>query len=278
MRSNKKQRTVISVILAFFLAVCLFFIGFCTEVQMGYLGNRTFQDSLLESHYVENAIAKMKEEVTELLEDKSISGNFAEEAIDDNACYVVVQNYVTGALEGRQMSIDSTEFEAALEQYLTEYLNENQIYQTDAVKTTIAEIVNQAGKIYVRYLQPEFAVSFREFGVSMKQILTIVTIAAAVMAVILSVILILLYHYKHRAIRYLMVSAASAVIWNIICAVVIWKSDVTKGIDAEPEYYQEFLKSYVNNGLDEWWIMIAIGVLLFLVLGFVAKYLKHNVK
>lgn len=277
MGHRKKYRTAISVILSFFLTVCLFLIMFCTELWMGYLGTRTFHDSLTESSYIEHTINKMKSEVAQLLAEKGIPTEFAEE-IDNNSCYVEVNNYVSAVLEGKQGHIDTADFEVAFRQYLNEYLEENQIYQTEGIRTTVDEVVNRAGGIYRQYLQPGFAVAFRQFGTQLQQSVRIALISAVVMAVIIGAILLALYHYKHRAVRYMAVSTVSALIWNLICAILIQKTDVTSGLEVGPDYYLDFLKCYVKNGLDEWWMISAFGILMLIMLCAVAKYLKHNVK
>lgn len=76
----------------------------------------------------------------------------------------------------------------------------------------------------------------------------------------------------------MIISTVSAVIWNVLCAAMIRNTDVTKNLEIGPEFYQDFLNAYVNNGLSEWWIMSAIGVLLFMALCATVNYLKHNTK
>lgn len=277
MGHRKKYRTAISVILSFFLTVCLFFIMFCAEIGTGYLGTRTFQDSLTESRYIENAINKMKAEMAQLLEDKRIPPEFAEE-IDNNSCYIEVSNYVSAVLEGKQGYIDTTDLEETLRQYLNEYLETNQIYQTEGIRTTIDEVTDRAGELYRQYLQPGFVATFRQFGQQHRLPLEIMLISSAVIAVVIVVILLAFHHYKHRAVRYMAVSTASAVIWNLICAILLQSTDAISSLEAGPEYYLDFLKCYVKNGQDEWWMISALGVLIWIMLCAVVKYLKHNVK
>lgn len=278
MAYNKKSRTLISMILSFFLAVCFFVIIFSAEMFMGYLGIRNFKDSITESYYVENAINHMKADISTLLEGKSVPPELLKDVLDETICYVEIRNYIDAELEGRKLEIDASDFEIAMEQRLSDYLVENQIYETEGVRATVDEIVKQSGKIYEKNLKPEFVPVFYQFRTEMKSVLQIAAVVAIVIGVVIVGVLWFLYHHKYRSVRYVMISMSTALIWNLIATMQIKKANVMESLDIGPEMYVDFIKTYSNSGIGECWIMSAIVALLCITMYTIVKYLKRNAK
>lgn len=278
MHHRKKNRTLISMTLSFFLAICFFLIMFSSEMLMGYLGIRNFNDSITESYYVENAINKMKTDISALLESRSVPQEILEEVLDETICYVEIRNYIEATLTGRKMEIDTADFEVVMEEKLADYLAENQVYQTEGVRSTMDEIIKQSSRIYKKNLQPEFVKSFYQFRKEMKLPILIAIVVAVLIGTVISVLLWSLYHHKHRAVRHMMISLVTAVIWNIIVTMAIKKADIISNLNIGPEMYIDFVKVYTNSGIGELWIMSAIAALLCIAMYTMIKYLKHNTK
>ena len=278
MRRRTKHRTLISMILAFFLAICFFLIMFSSEMLMGYMGKRNFKDSITESYYVENAINKMKADIGTLLETRAVPPELLKEVLDETICYVEIRNYIDATIEGRKLKVDATEFKVALEEKLYEYLEQNQIYETEGIRSTIDEIVIQSGKIYERNLQPEFIFEFFEFREQVQTPLIIIIIVALLLGTVIAILLWSLYHHKHRAVRHMMIALITALIWNILMTIMIGKAEVLSTLNIGPAMYVDFVKVYVNSGIGELWIMSAIAALLCIAMYSIIKYLKHNTR
>ncbi len=273
MRENKKLRIVLSVILSFFLTAFLLVVFLCTELGVGYFSEKEFQKAIQSNSYGAQVEEELSQKLKELFAKLELPETLVDQAFEETDIYVLFHNYA----EGRDARFQE-ELEHSFQTVIDRYLEEQQVHMTQAIQDALELLVKEAGRICERAVYPGFIAQYYEMARTVRHYLLILGIAASCLSAACIVVLFAMYHYKHRAVRYMAYSTIAATLFNLIGMWYLRYTGVLQVTGVEPDYYQQFLDQYRLQGLGPWYWVSAAGVVITVLLLMLVKRLKHTVK
>lgn len=281
MHGEKRFRKGLSLILSFFLAVFVFLLFLSVEMGTGYFSEREFQKAVRSSGYGANMEEALSEKLKILFLEHELPETLVDDLIEEMDIYVLFHNYAernSSGDSGIELTKIQEEFQTEFQTILNIYLEEQKVYKTDSVENSVELLAKQAGTICQRYLYPGFVSKYYDMTQNMqKQLVKLAGIAVGGL-VICVVALVGMYHYKHRALRYMVYSIIAATSFNIAGLLYLRCTDVLKITGVEPEYYQQFVEQYRVYGLNSWYLISGAGICISVLLLMLLKRLKHTVR
>jgi len=274
MKDKKRIRSLISLTLSFFLTISIIGIYISVELQLGYLNKDNIRTSIISSGYTTKAQAKFQDEVMDILSEYNISKDIGGEIADENAVYIAVSNYTDGVLSGSNSKNEN--YQNEIEEIVTNYFTENNIFITDGMKLNITEIATEITGLYKQYITPNFISILFDQIKEYRSLITIYQIVSIGLFFGISIVLFWIWRHKHRAMRCIAMSLITSVAVNALITFFIWKSDVIRQLNVGPDFYLDFLLEYKNNGIVHWYIVTGIGLVLCIVSLAAVKFLKYN--
>lgn len=277
MHKNKTLRQGVSLMLSFFLAVSFFVLFGGILIKSAYLPGNAWKNYLHGSSYGSDMAKTASRKLMLLLEERGISSDTIEETVSEQALYTEYNCCMDDIWEKRETS-RRKKFEEKLNSQLMEYLGEQQVFVTAQIESEVEKLVKEAGGIYDSYLNPRWLSAMSEVADKWGWRLNITILAAAVTGSILALVLWFLYHYKHRAVRYICYSASSSLVWTILLYLFIGRMDWLEQSGIEPAEYRQMILELGRNGMWSSLLVIGAEFLLLLLLLLWMKRLKHRVR
>lgn len=277
MHKNKTLRQGVSLVLSFFLAVSFFVLSAGILIKSAYLPGNAWKSYLHGSSYGSDMAETASRKLMLLLEERGISSETIEETVSEQALYTEYSCCMDDIWEKRETS-RRKKFEEKLNSQLMEYLREQQVFVTTQMESEVEKLVKEAGGIYDSYLNPRWLSSMAEVADKWGWRLNIAILTAAVTGSILALVLWFLYHYKHRAVRYICYSAISSLVWTILLHLFIGRMDWLEQSGIEPAEYRQMILELGRNGMRSGLLVIGAEFLMLLLLLLWMKRLKHRVR
>lgn len=273
MHEKKKYRTALSLAVSFFLAVFLCLLFLCLELAAGCFSEREFQKALRSSSYGAEMEASVSQRIKELFEAQELPTALVDQVLGEKDLYVLFHNY-----SEMRSGKGQEDFQGSFRTALDSYLQEAGIQQTENIQNAIEILAKEAGEICERALYPGFVDKYYETAQAMKTNLAILAAAAFLLSAACVAALLSMYHYKHRAVRYMAYSAIAATAFNISGLIYLGSASVLQISGVGPDYYQDFLEQYQAQALAPWYLVSGMGVVLAVLLLLLMKRLKHTIK
>ncbi len=278
MHERKQLRFVLSLTLSFFITICMLNILFALEYQLSFVGQHNVNEAMSESRYITNAQSKVKTKLKELLKGMSLPEDLAEQMIVEDQIYLDMTNYVDAVYDGKTATIDTTRFKETFTKVMDEYLLDHNISVSVQLDKSMKEAANRAEHTYTQYLKPSFAKTIYEFNERYSHGISMMGIISFIMLVIIVAILLLMYQYKHHAVRYIIYGMVAATGINLIAIILLKTIDLNTSLGVGPEYYMSFLQQYLQAGVYDGIIISAVAIAGILVLVGMTRRLKHTIK
>lgn len=276
MHKKKNTRTLLSLVLSFFLAISILGICLFAEVKTGMIGKRNFKESLVSSDYIHKTEEKVTAEIKTLLEEKRIDSSIADDVLDYDQIYMDISNYIDAVYTKSEPNIKVSVFKEELSKAIYGYLDKHEAAVSDNVDVAVNEVVSTTGSYYETYVTPSFTTTFYEFTTGINQKLNVIGIVSIVCAIVIIILLICMYHYKHHALRYVVFSGITAVIVNGLMAAAMTRSNYLDQLNIGPEYYLDFLKQLINGCIKEAYIATAMCAAIVVLVVLLGNYIKKK--
>lgn len=273
MHEKKKFRTVLSLMVSFFLAAFLCLLFLSLELTIGYFSEKEFQKSLRSSSYGAEMESSVSQRIKELFAANELPDTLADQVLEELDLYVLFHNYSELQSEKGQ-----EDFQASFRAALDNYLQEAGIQGTENIENAMDILAKEAGTICERALYPGFIEKYYGTVPGMKRNLAILAVAAFFLSGACVAALLSMYHYKHRAVRYMSYSTIAATVFNMIALLYLRYTEALQISGVEPDYYREFLEQYKVQGLAPWYPVCGAGIVLTVLLLLLTKRLKHTIK
>ena len=281
MHEKKKIRTGLSIAISFFLSIFVFLLFLSVELKMGYFSERVFQKAIRAGSYGANMENAVSEKLKLLFAEQELPETLADDLTEEMDVYILFHNYAekksstdskTGSAKVRE------EFQEKCRTIVDAYLEEQEVYKTESIENSVELLAKQTGIICERYVYPEFVGKYYDMAQNMQKQLMKLAVLTVVFSVICVMALTGMYHYRHRALRYMVYSTITATILNIAVMLYLRYADVLEITGTAPEYYQQFVEQYRVCGLNSWYLVSGAGIAVSVLLLMLVKRLKHTVK
>lgn len=247
--SNRKGRTIVSMILSFLIAVALTMAALLGSLRLGFLNEKMIVRSLNVKDYYGVVCDDFYERVEDLSIPLGIPKSALEGIVDTNSMYNDIRASLEASLTGQTYQPDTGKLRTKLKENVENYAKSREIELGEAQQTVLNTYLEQAADQYVRATKIPFIEYYGRIHSFAEKVITVGILACLVFAVLAGIILFRMYIWKHHAMRYLVYSTlASGLMIGLVPAYLLLAQDYRRLV-IEPEYLYQFMVTYVTNGL-----------------------------
>lgn len=247
--SNRKGRTIVSMILSFLIAVTLTMAALLGSLRLGFLNEKMIVRSLNVKDYYGVVCDDFYERVEDLSIPLGIPKSALEGIVDTNSMYNDIRASLEASLTGQTYQPDTGKLRTKLKENVENYAKSREIELGEAQQTVLNTYLEQAADQYVRATKIPFIEYYGRIHGFAEKVITVGILGCLVFAVLAGIILFRMYIWKHHAMRYLVYSTlASGLMIGLVPAYLLLAQDYRRLV-IEPEYLYQFMVTYVTNGL-----------------------------
>lgn len=247
--SNRKGRTIVSMILSFLIAVALTMAALLGSLRLGFLNEKMIVRSLNVKDYYGVVCDDFYERVEDLSIPLGIPKSALEGIVDTNSMYNDIRASLEASLTGQTYQPDTGKLRTKLKENVENYAKSREIELGEAQQTVLNTYLEQAAEQYVRATKIPFIEYYGRIHSFAEKVITVGILGCLVFAVLAGIILFRMYIWKHHAMRYLVYSTlASGLMIGLVPAYLLLAQDYRRLV-IEPEYLYQFMVTYVTNGL-----------------------------
>lgn len=247
--SNRKGRTIVSMILSFLIAVALTMAALLGSLRLGFLNEKMIVRSLNVKDYYGVVCDDFYERVEDLSIPLGIPKSALEGIVDTNSMYNDIRASLEASLTGQTYQPDTGKLRTKLKENVENYAKSREIELGEAQQTVLNTYLEQAADQYVRATKIPFIEYYGRIHGFAEKVITVGILSCLVFAVLAGIILFRMYIWKHHAMRYLVYSTlASGLMIGLVPAYLLLAQDYRRLV-IEPEYLYQFMVTYVTNGL-----------------------------
>lgn len=247
--SNRKGRTIVSMILSFLIAVALTMAALLGSLRLGFLNEKMIVRSLNVKDYYGVVCDDFYERVEDLSIPLGIPKSALEGIVDTNSMYNDIRASLEASLTGQTYQPDTGKLRTKLKENVENYAKSREIELGEAQQTVLNTYLEQAAEQYVRATKIPFIEYYGRIHGFAEKVITVGILGCLVFAVLAGIILFRMYIWKHHAMRYLVYSTlASGLMIGLVPAYLLLAQDYRRLV-IEPEYLYQFMVTYVTNGL-----------------------------
>lgn len=247
--SNRKGRTIVSMILSFLIAVTLTMAALLGSLRLGFLNEKMIVRSLNVKDYYGVVCDDFYERVEDLSIPLGIPKSALEGIVDTNSMYNDIRASLEASLTGQTYQPDTGKLRTKLKENVENYSKSREIELGEAQQTVLNTYLEQAADQYVRATKIPFIEYYGRIHGFAEKVITVGILGCLVFAVLAGFVLFRMYIWKHHAMRYLVYSTlASGLMIGLVPAYLLLAQDYRRLV-IEPEYLYQFMVTYVTNGL-----------------------------
>lgn len=247
--SNRKGRTIVSMILSFLIAVALTMAALLGSLRLGFLNEKMIVRSLNVKDYYGVVCDDFYERVEDLSIPLGIPKSALEGIVDTNSMYNDIRASLEASLTGQTYQPDTGKLRTKLKENVENYAKSREIELGEAQQAVLNTYLEQAAEQYVRATKIPFIEYYGRIHGFAEKVITVGILGCIVFAVLAGFVLFRMYIWKHHAMRYLVYSTlASGMMIGLVPAYLLLAQDYRRLV-IEPEYLYQFMVTYVTNGL-----------------------------
>ena len=247
--SNRKGRTIVSMILSFLIAVTLTMAALLGSLRLGFLNENMIVRSLNVKDYYGVVCDDFYERLEDLSSPLGIPKSALEGIVDTNSMYNDIRASLEASLTGQTYQPDTGKLRTKLKENVENYAKSREIELGEAQQTVLNTYLEQAAEQYVRATKIPFIEYYGRIHSFAEKVITVGILGCLVFAVLAGIVLFRMYIWKHHAMRYLVYSTlASGLMIGLVPAYLLLAQDYRRLV-IEPEYLYQFMVTYVTNGL-----------------------------
>lgn len=247
--SNRKGRTIVSMILSFLIAVALTMAALLGSLRLGFLNEKMIVRSLNVKDYYGVVCDDFYERVEDLSIPLGIPKSALEGIVDTNSMYNDIRASLEASLTGQTYQPDTGKLRTKLKENVENYAKSREIELGEAQQTVLDTYLEQVADQYVRATKIPFIEYYGSIHSFAEKVITVGILGCIVFAVLAGFVLFRMYIWRHHAMRYLVYSTlASGMMIGLVPAYLLLAQDYRRLV-IEPEYLYQFMVTYVTNGL-----------------------------
>ena len=247
--SNRKGRTIVSMILSFLIAVTLTMAALLGSLRLGFLNEKMIVRSLNVKDYYGVVCDDFYERVEDLSIPLGIPKSALEGIVDTNSMYNDIRASLEASLTGQTYQPDTGKLRIKLKENVENYAESREIELGEAQQTVLNTYLEQAAEQYVRATKIPFIEYYGRIHSFAEKVITVGILGCIVFAVLAGFVLFRMYIWRHHAMRYLVYSTlAAGLMIGLVPAYLLLAQDYRRLV-IEPEYLYQFMVTYVTNGL-----------------------------
>lgn len=278
MMRNQFMRTILSVILSFFLALMIAGIFMTAGVYLGLYNQRMILAGIQKSNLYEAGYEDMLKLEGILLEETGIPVSCVEEVFTLKKYYIEKREFIIAVMSGKEWQAESGDLSViSLENSLRRYYEEQKLIVTDDLQKEIHAIAVVLERQYSESMSFGFLDSLfmnkSKTGVFVAITVPILAAAAALLVFLLAGI----YRHRYRSLRYVAFSLLGAAIIIAAASLFLYKKDYGLLVSKNGSY-REFIRYYTSHIALTTGAGVLLGLVLFAGVILWISILKNKIK
>lgn len=275
MNNTKKVRSVVAVILAFLLSVCIFALSVICVTRFTALNPSYAKRTIKNCSYGEKTVSELRVELESYGNACNIGGDFFDDFFKATLTADFVENdalrYYEELYTNRKAKPDSSELEKALKPALVTYAEQNG-YNDKNLDEDLNVIVGEMGEIYSSVLSLPSTATVYKLIARMTKYINLALIAAAAGTVFLALFLVLMFKPKVHSVRHLVYAFSGAFLMLLIAPLYVRIANIIGKVNIISKPLYAFIVAFGNGVLNG--IIISAFVCLVIAVAFFAAYKK----
>lgn len=275
-KRQDRIRFGVSIVFSFVLTLVFFLVFLLLGLNFGVFNDHVILSKVSESNYYNKVYEEVVDQCEEIIVDNDLPTTILNDVITLERVYVSGRNYIENTLQGREKEIQTDRIEKDFEKNLMGYLSEQGIEVTDEVYQGILEMVSLIKVQYQRNIEFKFIYYIAKYrSYIYKSIIWVIPILV-VIGVILIFLLIRIFPYIHRGLRFVQYALMAASAITLISTIYLLVFSGYDSLSIEPFFYKYFISSYLKGALMVYLYISAMGILLSVMLLTLIQYLRSN--
>lgn len=272
--SRNRYRKIVSYTFSFILSLFMLLATICF-VSLTSLFSESFFNNVITNDYYESVLSEI---ITEA-EDYTIPAEFDIAVLDGvftlSDVKRDVNGHVTAAFRGYNYTPDMQTENDKLYANVSAYISESGVPmgEEEDENTVIAAYVQEIDSIYLDKVRIPGINLIKVAREKVKNIVTFALIVLFASSLALFVVLMRLYRYPHKGLRYIAYAAGGCTLMSFVLPFILYLSKVYAHVQVSPEYFYHFVTNYLKQILFSFmqasfiWLVltIACAVLIYLL-------------
>ena len=182
--SNRKGRTIVSMILSFLIAVALTMAALLGSLRLGFLNEKMIVRSLNVKDYYGVVCDDFYERVEDLSIPLGIPKSALEGIVDTNSMYNDIRESLEASLTGQTYQPDTGKLRTKLKENVENYAKSREIELGEAQQTVLNTYLEQAADQYVRATKIPFIEYYGSIHSFAEKVITVGILGCIVFAVL----------------------------------------------------------------------------------------------
>lgn len=269
--ARNRYRKIISYTFSFILSLFLL-LGTVCVVALTCLFSEGFFFSVINDDYY---AAVLSDVITEA-EDYTIPAEFDVSVLDGVFTVADVKHdvngHVTAAFRGYSYTPDMETENNKLYANVAAYIAESGVKVEGDADTVIAAYIVEIDKIYLERVRLPGINLIKVAREKIKGVVTFALIVLFALSLILIVVLLKLYRYPHKGLRYVSYAAGGCTLMSFVLPFILYLSKVYAHVQVSPEYFYHFVTNYLRQILFSFmqaaliWLVLNIVCIVFIYL------------
>lgn len=273
-----KSIELLSCVYAFLLTLIFTALFVCAGLGFGVFNDRGIISNLNVSNYYNKVYQKLQERTSRDIEAAGFPQAVLEDSITLERVYITGKNYQEAILSDGEASVKTDKLRQTLDQNLRQYLKAKGVKVTDELTKKLDGLTETIVQDYTDAIELPLLQSIMEYRTNYLSTILYLVPILIVLDGILCFFLLRLYRYIHRGIRYIAYAMLSASLLISLSSGYLMITKPYLSITAQPEYYQNFLQTYLRWNITVFIYVGGMGMILAWVLMSLISYLKNRMK
>ena len=220
--SEDKLRTVISLVFAFLIFICISFVFLCIGSRLGFFNESHLDRSITASQYEKNAMASLDNALKEEAAEHGLPEELLAKQLDKAEFKKALNTNIQAASDGKQTVNDTTAFNAKIKVAINAYLQEQSVKNNKTINLAVEDIAQTAANYYETYTSFFFGNYFAKYKVQATKLFSILLPICLIFIVVLALVVVKLQTDAGKGWYYIVSSMLGAALVCIICAAAVY--------------------------------------------------------
>lgn len=275
-KKNRKLRFLISCVLSFLLSALLTVGTLLLSVKLGFLNENSVLAGMAKKDYYKGAQKQFEDDAKDFTLPIGLPVEVIDGIVDSETVYDDIQNYVKASVNGRTYEFDTDELESRLRENVYDYFKSQDLEMNEEQISTLPEYTKLIADIYVEDMMVSYVNLLGKVNVSYGSYFWMGAAICFIISAVIVFMLTKMYHWKHRAMRFVIYATITTVVLVATPAVVVAVLETFMKPNISPEHLYYALVNYCGNGLKIFAYFAAGWAVITAALLFVIKLLKKN--
>lgn len=277
MNKTKKVRSVVAVIFAFLLSLCIFALSVSCVAKLTALNPSYAKRILVKSGFGESKLKELRTELVSYANACNIGGDFFDAFFETTLTADFVEkdasDYYGDLYNNKKAKPDSSRLEKELKPALVTYARENG-YNDENLDEDLNVIVSEMGEIYSNILSLPASSTVYSLISRLTKYVNLALIASAAGFAFFTLLLVFMFKPKVHTARHLIYAFSGAFLMLLVCPLCVRIANIIGKVNIVSKALYSFVVAFGNGVLNGVLIASAICLCITLALALIYKKLS----